>query len=91
MSKKPARLYNGIPLTSDRLKVLQALARCPSGSGAVPGVLPGGLLAALVMMGLAERTPRTRDQVGGLHYQCTAAGYELGGVDASAARTGGAS
>lgn len=93
MSKKPPRLFNAIPMTADRLRTLQALAKCgPSGSGMVRGVLEGAHMATLVAMGLAERVaPASNDRAGGGRYRITPPGLELAGVaDASAARTGGA-
>jgi hypothetical protein len=90
MSKKPVRLFNCIAMTADRLRTLQALARCPGGSAASPPVLEGAHLATLVAMGLAERLPRAANaRLGGSIYQCTPAGLELAAVaDASGARTG---
>lgn len=93
MSKKPPRLFNGIPMTADRLRTLQALAKCgPDGSGMVRGVLEGAHMATLVAMGLAERmSPPAKDRAGGGRYRVTMPGLELAQVaDASAARTGGA-
>jgi hypothetical protein len=88
--KKPVRLYNCIPMTAERLKALQELARHPNGSAAIRGVLEGAHLATLVAMGLAERLP-AQDRMGGSWYRCTADGQDLAGVaDASGARTGAA-
>lgn len=92
MSKKPVRLFNGIPMTADRLRTLQELAKCgESGAAHVRGVLEGAHMATLVAMGLAERVAvAARDRAGGCRYRAILPGLELAGVaDASAARTGG--
>lgn len=92
MSKPPPRLYNGIPMTTERLRTLQALAKCgQAGSGSSPPVLEGAHMATLVAMGLAERmAPPANDRAGGGRYRVTPPGLELAQVaDASAARTEG--
>lgn len=88
--KKPVRLYNCIPMTAERLKTLQELARHPHGAAPAQPTLQGAHLATLVAMGLAERLAQpANDRVNGTHYRCTAEGFDLARVaDASAARTG---
>ncbi len=69
--KKPVR-FNGIAMTEQHERVLEELAKCPKGSTAVHGVMSGGLLAALVQMGLADRIEP--DALGGNRYAVNTAG-----------------
>ena len=68
-------LIQGVLFTDAKRAVLEALSRCPNGSTAVPGLLPGAALAALVQMGLARRLPA--DALGGNRYAITEAGRAL--------------
>lgn len=55
MSPRPrSRKIKGETLDAHRMRVLAELAKHPDGSAAINLVMPGGCLAALVKMGLAE-------------------------------------
>ncbi len=76
VSRRIVAVFRHQPLTQVKLDTLRMLAACPNGSCAVYGVMDGGVLAALVMYGLAERIPS--DALGGLKYRATdAAGAVL--------------
>ena len=57
------------------LDALRRLASFANGSGGVPGVMSGGMLAALVTLGVADRAPQ--DRIGGGRWVINAAGREL--------------
>lgn len=70
MTKPPT--FNGIPMTETKLAALTRLAKCPTGSTHVEGVMNGGTLAALVQMGLAGRVQSHR--LGAARFMITDAG-----------------
>lgn len=78
MAKRPKR-YNHIPLTEHRLDVLTELAGCPNGTAAINGVIPGGVLAALVQMGLADRIEP--DRLGDNRYRINERGRDALAVE----------
>ena len=65
----------GEVLQPHQLRALIWLSGFPDGSGGVAGVMSGGVLAALVSLGLADRAPRGR--VGGGQWIVNAAGRAL--------------
>lgn len=69
------RRFNHLPLTPPRLAALVELAKFPTGAGGIAGVMSGGLLAALVQMGLADRIDP--DAVGGNRYRVNDKGHEV--------------
>lgn len=77
-----AKTFNGIEMTEPRRETLVALASlgCGKSTTAIHGVFPGGLLATLVAMGLAERCPP--DAIGGCRYRANAAGIAEAGFEA---------
>lgn len=63
-------------VTEGHLKVLTELVKCgPRGTCHVTGAMSGGLLAALVQFGFAQRLPE--DAIGGQRYAAKAAGIWL--------------
>lgn len=60
-----ARTIKGQTLDQHRIRVLEELSKHPEGSAAINVIMPGGTLAALVKMGLADvvRTDRLGEPV----------------------------
>jgi hypothetical protein len=56
---RPRRI-NGVSLDEHRMRVLAVLATFEHGSAAINGVMPGGTLAALAVMGLADKAGTDR-------------------------------
>ncbi|MBX9707908.1 MAG: hypothetical protein K2X61_08260 [Caulobacteraceae bacterium] len=76
MAKLPLTIAPGHVLTAAKAEVLRQLALAgEGGSCAVPVIMPGGTLAALVQFGLVEHAPDLpNDHLGGRRYRVNDAG-----------------
>ena len=79
MAKLPLTVGPGHVLTPAKAEVLRQLALAgEGGSCAVPVIMPGGTLAALVQFGLAEHAPDlANDHLGGRRYRVSDAGRDV--------------